>query len=134
MFRYRRSWLADLHDEFGKHADFFAIYTIEAHPVGGACPYTGEEWDTAVNWLAGVRLGVAESQAERTNNARLAKSAMGLNFPVLVDSFDDATWRAYGRAPAPAFVVNRSGRIAARFVWIDPAAMRTALRQLLAPQ
>lgn len=33
-----------MHAKYGNEVQFIIIYTIEAHPVGSACPYTGEEW------------------------------------------------------------------------------------------
>ena len=131
VFRHRRHWLRALERRYRGRVDFLAVYTREAHPVGGPSPFTGEEWDLWVNRLAGVRARDASHAAERMGQARRAARRLGLPMPMAVDGLDDAVWRAYGAASAPAFVVDARGRVAARQVWSDPAALYPVLDALL---
>lgn len=132
VFRHRRHWLHGLVRRYRGRVDFLAVYTREAHPVGSPSPHTGEEWDLWVNWLSGVRIAEARSLPERIERASQARESLDLEIPLVVDRMDDAVWRAYGAASAPAFVIDREGKVAARQVWSDPSALRETLDRLLA--
>ena len=51
----------------------------------------------------------------------------------VVDRMDDAIWKAYGAASAPAFVIGAGGRVVARQVWSDPGAFDEVLEDLVSP-
>jgi len=131
VFRHRRHWLHALVRRYRERVAFLAVYTREAHPVGSPSPYTGEEWDLWVNRLSGVRVAEPGSLPERVRQATRAREALDLEIPVVVDRMDDAVWRAYGAASAPVFVIDAQGRVVARQVWSDPAALRETLDRLL---
>lgn len=63
--------------------------------------------------------------------ARDLKRIEEVRFPVLVDSLDGATHRAYGPRPNPSFVVNRDRRLVYRTPAVDPPTLREYLEHLL---
>lgn len=69
---------------------------------------------------------------ERAERAAWSSRRLGLEQSVTVDWIDDAVWRAYGAASAPAFVIDRHGRVALRQPWLEPSGIRRALDVLLA--
>ena len=44
---------------------------------------------------------------------------------------NDAVWKAYGRAPSAAFVIDQSGVIALQLPWVDPKPIANTLDELL---
>ena len=129
--RWRHPLLEDLAEEFGNQVRFAMIYTIESHPVGSPCPYTGEPWDTLLNVFTGVRVGQATTAEQRMQTAQLAAADMEISFPVLVDTMDNQVWRAYGSAPTMAFVFDQHANVTMRQVWFEPRAVRTELERLI---
>jgi hypothetical protein len=132
VFRYRRHGMARLARELGDRVTFVVLYTREAHPVGSPSPYTGEEWDLWINRLAGVRVGDTERDEERRRRAEAVRSRLELSSLVVVDPEANAGWRALGRAPSAAFVIDRDGRVVARQLWVRPRELRGILLGLLA--
>lgn len=128
VFRYRRFGMESLVEEFGERVRFVVIYTVEAHPVGSPSVYAdGEEWDPWINRLAGSRVEAARDFEGRLTEARRVRQDLGLRQEVLIDTFDNATWRAYGGAPSAAFVLDRSGQVIARQKWVRPKLLRDVL-------
>jgi len=78
-------------------AEFFVVYTREAHP-NNEIPQT-------------------QAYEERLANAKRLKSDLKVTFPVLVDDMRDRVFRAYGYAPNPVVVIDPKGRIAFAKVW-----------------
>lgn len=131
VYRYRRFDMAALKAEFADRVEFVTLYTTEAHPSGALSPYRDKEWVTPINRLTGVRWGQPGSLAARIVQASESTAALDTAGRVLVDGMDDAAWSAYGEAPSPAYVIDRSGRIALRQVWVKPEGIRAALDRLL---
>lgn len=131
VFRYRRFGMAKLHRDYGDRVRFVVVYTREAHPVGTKSPYSEGEWDTWVNRVTGVRLGEPADRAERRERAAEAHRELELPGEILVDGMDDRAWELYGRAPSPAFVVDREGKVALAQRWVRPKAIRRVLDRLL---
>lgn len=132
VYRYRRFWMRDLHEEFGDRVHFLIVYTVEAHPVGSKSPYTDEEWDTWWNRLTGVRVRQPADEESRREQASFSRERLKLGgATMVVDEMDDPVWRAYGGASSPAFVIDREGRVVARQVWLEPEKIRQALVRLL---
>lgn len=132
VVRYRLPLLNKLAEDFGEDIDFAMVYTLESHPVGSPCPYTGEEWDTMFNVLAGVRIEQPSSLEQRRETARATALEVDSQIQVLVDSMSNEVWSAFGRAPTPAFVFDSNGLITMRQVWFDPSALRVELDRLTA--
>ncbi|HSL85205.1 MAG TPA: hypothetical protein VLF66_20720 [Thermoanaerobaculia bacterium] len=106
---------------------------LEASPVGSPSPYTGKEWDPWINRLAGVRIAAAESEEERRRRAESVLRELELSPLVVVDPGGDPGWQALGRAPSPAFVIDRDGTVVTRQLWVRPRELRRILRDLLEP-
>jgi hypothetical protein len=103
--------LNDLHEEFGDEVQFFFIYVREAHP--------------------GDKLPAHQSMNEKIAAAELLRAEDEIDFPVLVDELDGAVHRDYGARPNPAFLIDKSGRVAFRALWAQPKVLREALQELL---
>jgi len=131
VFRYRRFGIEDLVRDLGDRVTFLVVYTREAHPVGSPSPYTGEEWDLWINRLTRVRVADTRSTEERRARAAATGERLDLSPTVLVDPSGDPGWRAFGRAPSAAFVLDPTGRVVARQAWVDPQELRGVLEGLL---
>jgi hypothetical protein len=134
VFRYRRHGIERLARRFAGRVRFLVLYTREAHPVGSASPYTGEEWDPWINRITGVRVADTTATEDRRRRAQVVRDRIGLVSLVVVDPEGDPGWRALGRAPSAAFVIDREGRVVARQAWVDPAALRRVLDGMLAAE
>ncbi len=131
VYRYRRHWMEGLAADYEGRAHFVLVYTREAHPVGSPSPFTEGEWDPWLNRLVGVRVREPQSLEERLRQAAASHEKLELGREMWVDSMDDAAWSAYGGAASPAFVLDRSGRVALRQVWVGPREIRATLDRLL---
>lgn len=132
VYRYRRHTMDNLWEDYAGRVHFVIVYTTEAHPVGSKSPYRDGEWDPMINKMTGVRVEEPQTLEERRRRASDSKNELGLPVPVLVDSMDNAAWRAYGEAASPAFVIDGEGRIALSQVWVQPKEIRQTLDRLLA--
>ncbi|MEM7409134.1 MAG: deiodinase-like protein [Myxococcota bacterium] len=132
LFRQRRHWMNRMAEGWSDRVQFLVVYTQEAHPIDAASPWTPEVWDPWVNGWSGVRMTKAVSWQERRDAAERAQSELDLAMPVLLDRMTDDAWRQYGRAPSPAFVIDRNGRITLRQVWVNPGPIHDELRRLVA--
>jgi hypothetical protein len=131
VFRYRRHGIERLAEELGERVRLLVVYTREAHPMSSPNPVTGEVWDLWINRVTRVRLDDTTTTEERRQRAQETREKLGLVSVVLVDPEGNPGWEALGRAPSPAFVIDRQGRLAARQVWVDPQELGRILRELL---
>jgi len=107
--------IAGMNDLFDRYRDeeveFFFAYVREAHP--------------------GDELPAHESMAEKVRAAKILKEQENVEMPILVDDLRGTIHRKYGSLPNPAFLIDKSGRIAFRSQWTQAGAIEEALRQLL---
>jgi len=103
------------------------VYTIDAHPVTDPCPYTGKEWVPPDNASDGVLVRQPTTLAERLALARRYADGWAKDTTVLVDTTDDASWRALGEAPNVGLLVGADGVVRERCGWFDAAAIERAL-------
>jgi len=102
----------DLFDRYGDDdVEFFFVYVREAHP--------------------GDEIPAHESMAEKVCAAEILQEQENVEMPILVDDLRGTVHRKYGSLPNPAFLVDKSGRIAFRSQWVQAGAIEEALRQLL---
>lgn len=132
VYRYRRFDMEPLWKHYGDRVHFLIVYTVEAHPVGSKSPFAEGEWDLLINKLVGVRVEQPESFEARREQAATSQRKLHLAPMMVVDEMDNETWRAWGAASSPAFVIDQQGRIAARQVWLQPKEIRKVLDRLLA--
>ena len=100
--------------KFGDAVQFVFIYAREAHP--------------------GDSLPAHSSIAEKVRAAELLRAEEEIDIPVLVDDLKGTVHRKYSKLPNPAFIIDKSGRIAFRAMWSQPNVIEDALEQLLAAQ
>jgi hypothetical protein len=127
VFRGQVSAFDQLAHDFGKQVNFIVLYTQEAHPKGDPSPYKGREWTTTANEREGILLRQPKTAEERLQRASTCAQKLKLTVPVVVDSFDNTAWAAYGSAPNSACLVGRDGKVVEQEGWFDPAKMRAAI-------
>jgi hypothetical protein len=132
VFRGKVEAFEGLRKEFGDKMNFVVLYTIEAHPKGDPCPYTGKEWVTEQNEKAGLLVSQPKTMERREERARTCVRECKLTAPVVVDQMDNAAWKAYGGAPNSACLVGRDGRVIEEEGWFNPEKMRAAIEKALA--
>ena len=104
-----------LYDRFrGDEIEFLFIYVREAHP--------------------GEQIRAHRSNAAKRDAARLLRDEEEIRMPVLVDDVRGSVHRKYSRLPSPAFLIDRSGRVAFRSMWARPEAVESAIEELLQRQ
>jgi type I thyroxine 5'-deiodinase len=83
---------------------FYAVYIREAHPNDG--------WQLPVNIREQVVFASPGGVEERVNLAGLCVRKLGIEFPALVDHFDDSTDKTYFGWPDRMYVIDRDGKVA----------------------
>lgn len=101
----------ELYDEFGDDVEFLFVYAREAHP--------------------GERIPAHRSAAEKVRAARLIRDEEEIHMPIVVDDVRGSIHRNYSRLPNPAFLIDKSGRVAYRCMWTQPEKLRKAIQELL---
>ncbi|HEY2498465.1 MAG TPA: redoxin domain-containing protein [Candidatus Angelobacter sp.] len=105
----------ELYDRFrGDDIEFLFVYVREAHP--------------------GEVIPAHRSMREKTEAARLLRDEEDMNMPILVDDLRGAIHRKYSKLPNPAFLVDKSGRVAFLSMWSRPQALELAIQDLLEQQ
>lgn len=84
--------------------DFVAVYVREAHPTDG--------WRMESNDKAGVAIAQPKTNQERVRAADLCCTALEMKIPIVIDSIDNATERAYSAFPDRLYLIDRGGRVA----------------------
>jgi hypothetical protein len=87
------------------------IYTIEAHPVGSASPYSDKEWLTPRNIRDQVLVKQPATIEDRIAIAKQYKALQRIESTLVVDAMDDAAWRHLGPAPNTGILVDRDGKV-----------------------
>ncbi len=105
----------ELYDRFrGDEIEFLFLYVREAHP-GEIIPAHG-------------------SMREKTEAARLLRDEEDMHMPVLVDDLRGSIHRKYSRLPNPAFLIDKSGRVAFLSLWSKPEGLGRAIQELISLQ
>src|SRR5207237_5308585 len=101
-----------LYDELrGGDIDFLFIYVREAHP--------------------GERIPPHGSMNEKIQAARLLRDQEDIEMPVVVDDLRGSIHRKYSKLPNPAFLIDKSGRVAFLSLWSRPTGLGHAIQELL---
>jgi peroxiredoxin len=95
----------------GDDVEFLFIYVRETNP--------------------GEHIPAHQSGAEKAAAARLLRDAEEIEMPVLVDDVRGSIHRKYSKLPSPAFLIDKSGRVAFRSMWANPQELAAALDELL---
>ena len=105
--RRQQTAVAALQRQLGDRAHVVMIYTVDAHPSGDVCPYTGDAWVPPANADDNVLVRQPVTMAERLVLARRYAADWAKGVMVCVDTMDDASWRALGQAPNVGLCVDR---------------------------
>jgi hypothetical protein len=80
------------------------VYVREAHPTDG--------WSMESNDRVGVSLAQPRTYDERAAVARTCGRRLGLGFPMLVDTIDDAVGARYSGMPSRLYLIDQDGKVA----------------------
>ena len=101
-----------LHDSFDpEDMQVVFVYVREAHP--------------------GERIPAHRSEREKAEAARLLSEEENIEMPIVVDDVQGTIHREYSKLPNPAFLIDKSGRVAFRSRWTMPQELRAATQELL---
>ena len=103
-FRSEAWRLEKLHSRYGNRANFLMVYVREVHPTDG--------WRMESNDCVGVAVAQPTKYAERAAVAQRCEEALGLGFPLLVDTIDDAVGARYSGMPSRLYIIDGAGEIA----------------------
>jgi type I thyroxine 5'-deiodinase len=82
---------------------FLAVYILEAHP--------SDVWQMESNIKQGVVFRSPANEQERAELAGTCVRKLGIEFPAVVDGFDNATEKAYTGWPDRIYLIDSAGRI-----------------------
>jgi hypothetical protein len=103
-FRAQAGNVEKLYRRYKDRATFVMVYVREAHPTDG--------WTMESNDRVGVSIRQPQSYDERVAVARTCSARLGLGFPMLVDTIDDAVGARYSGMPSRLYLLDRQGRVA----------------------
>lgn len=107
--------LNELYDLVGSQdIEFLFVYVREAHP--------------------GERIPAHESAGDKIAAAKLLREEEEIEMPIVVDDLSGSIHRKYSRLPNPAFLIDKSGRVAFRSMWANPEELAAAIEELLEEQ
>jgi glutathione peroxidase-family protein len=98
----------------GDEIEFLFIYVREAHP--------------------GEKIPAHESERDKIAAAELLREEEEIEMPILVDDLSGSIHRKYSRLPNPAFLIDKSGRVAFRSMWANPEELAAAIEELMEAQ
>jgi peroxiredoxin len=102
----------ELYDHFrGDDLEFLFVYVREAHP--------------------GERVPAHHTAADKVRSAALLRDEEQVAMPLLVDDVSGPIHRKYSKLPSPAFLIDRSGRVAFRSMWANPEELASAIEELM---
>jgi len=103
-FRSQAGNVEKLYRMYKDRANFVMIYVREAHPTDG--------WSMESNDRVGVSLPQPRTYAERVSVAQTCGKRLGLGFPMLVDTIDDAVGARYSGMPSRLYLIDGLGKVA----------------------
>jgi hypothetical protein len=89
-----------------------------------------EQKEPHAGQLAFENIGQPATHEERRSLAVRCRDELEIPFTFLVDGMDDLSRALFGDLPSPAFVVDRSGRIADKLAWADPDEIERSLTRI----
>lgn len=123
-FRQRVASLEKLENETEGKAQFFVVYTKEAHAKG--------EWEVDRNKLDEISVDQPTDADARIALAKTAREKLKLTVPIAVDTMENQAVKAFGAGQTSAYVIGRDGTIATRQQWFEASALRRAIAQATA--
>jgi hypothetical protein len=110
------------------------VYTLEAFPVGAACPYTpGEEVinpQSSYDWNS-KPIAQPKTYEERVTQSKQFIREVQIVTPLVIDNVDNAIWCTYGPASNIAYLIDSDGTILFKQIYYDPTGMEKSIQDLL---
>lgn len=103
-FRGQAGNFEKMYHRYKDRATFVMVYVREAHPSDG--------WRMSSNDRVGVSTAQPATYEERAGVAQRCGKLLGLGFPMLVDTIDDAVGARYSGMPGRFYLIDRQGKIA----------------------
>jgi hypothetical protein len=126
-FRNQAGNVEKLYQRYRDRCTFVMVYVREAHPVDG--------WAMESNDRQGVAIAQPRTYDERVSVAQTCGARLGLGFPMLVDTIDDAVGARYSGMPSRLYLIDHEGTIAYKSgrgpFGFKPAELEQALVLLL---
>ena len=108
--------MRQLHREFSKSGDAQILIIYQKEPHAGQ--------------LAFKTIAQPETFEQRRELARRMKEEYELPMTILVDSMEDQSRALFSDLPSPAFVIDATGVIRAKFPWADADTIRPAVAKI----
>jgi ankyrin repeat protein len=127
----RQNWkgLVELKNRFGTRLGIVVVYVVEAHPENDVCPYLGVVDVTDANVRDNILFRQPQSWDERTEIAKQFANQFKIPGSIFVDSIDNLAWRALGKSPNMALLVDKSQRVTFRQGWFDPVKLEVEIQK-----
>lgn len=110
------------------------VYTVEAYPIGSACPYNGQVTELPSSKdLSGMAITQPKTYKERVFQAKLFLQQVGYTMPLVIDGIDNAVWCTYGPASNIAYLIDTDGTILVKQPYYAPGDMDTAIAEHFPP-
>ena len=93
-----------LYEQYKDRVAFYVVYIREAH--------TSDVWQDPDNLDDHVVFASPRDYEERSQVGQMCVVKLGIKFPAVIDTFDNATERVYKGWPDRLFVIDRNGQIA----------------------
>lgn len=107
--------LRELYEDYlDDDVEFLFVYVREAHP--------------------GEQLRPHKNMADKVHAAEVLRDEEQLEMTILVDDLGGKVHRKYSGQPNPAFLIDKSGRVAYRQLAANPSELREAIDELLERQ
>lgn len=108
--------------------DCMLVYTLEAHPTDAPAPYPEPDWVREENAAEGIACGMTRTWEERAAYAKDYVERFDVKEPLYLDAMSDQVWKALGKRPNSAVLVDERGRLVEHQEWFDDLAMTRILR------
>lgn len=90
--------------QYGDRVAFFVVYIQEAH--------ASDAWQLPINIKENVVIENPENPGEKIEIANACIRKLNIEFPAVVDDFQNSTENAYTGWPDRLYIVDRDGRVA----------------------
>ena len=91
-------------EQYKGKVDFYAVYILEAHPT--------DVWQMQSNVKDNVLFSSPKDEAERASVAGACVRKLHIQFPALIDGFDNRVETAYTGWPDRLYLIQPGGRVA----------------------
>jgi len=118
--------------KFSKDANFFLVYTIDAHPYDVASPYSAERkvWVAKNNIRDNIKAKQPKTYQERVALAQQWINDNSIEFPVLIDAPDNFYWKKFGQAPNMVYIITPEKEVLYKQAWFNEEKLAQQLELL----